>query len=538
MIFRFGSYRLDTRLLELRHDDAPVPIEPQVFDLLRLLIENRDRIVSKDEIIDTVWGGRIVSEATLSSRINAVRRAVGDDGTRQDVVRTLPRRGFRFVQLVEVRDEDPASTPGELAAHLSEDDATLDISASKIHQQAQSPEKPSIAVLPFDNLSGDLDQEYFSDGITEDIITALSRIRWFFVTARNSSFSYKGTSPDVRRVARELGVRYVIEGSVRRSDNRVRISAKLVDGSTGNHVWVERYDGEVGDVFDLQDEMTEKIVGAVEPAITKAEIQRSKSKRPDNLDAWDLCQRGWWHRYRNRREDYVEALKFFGRALEKDPEFGSALAGMADALSYEVVFSFADEPAAQIEGAIHFGRRAVEIDDEDPIAHLSLGRAYAAGRQFESAIQAFRNALRLNPYFAAALYSLGTIYIVTGRLDEGIDAIRKSIALSPQDPFIGPSYARLAQAFLAMKDYEKAVENAEEAFRCPVQPHWPGKSYLVSALGHLDRHNEAKRAIEELLHLSPGITVGWVRSQDLPISMGRDCREDYLEGLRRAGLPE
>ena len=205
---------------------------------------------------------------------------------------------------------------------------------------------------------------------------------------------------------------------------------------------------------------------------------------------------------------------------------------------YEVVFSFADEPAAQVERAIHFGRRAVEIDDEDPIAHVSLGRAYLVAQQFENAIVAIRNALRLNPYFAAAQYSLGTVFIVTGRLEEGIDAIRKSIALSPQDPMIGPSYSRLAQAFLAMKNYEKAVENAEQAFRCPVQPLWPGKSYLVSALGHLGRQGEAKRAIGELVQLSPGITIGWIRSQDLPISMGRDCLEDFLEGLRKAGLPE
>ena len=400
------------------------------------------------------------------------------------------------------------------------------------------PDKPSIAVLPFDNIGNDEEQEYFADGITEDLITALSRIHSFFVTARNSSFSYKGQSPDIRQVADDLGVRYVLEGSVRKAGRRVRITSQLIDGTTGNHLWAERYDREIGDVFDLQDEMTEKIVGAIEPAISKSEIQRSRLKRPDNLDAWDLCQHGWWHRYRNRREDYVSARSFFERAIEKDPEFVSALAGLADTLAYEVVFSFAEEPAAQVERAIDLGRRAVEFDDEDPVAHLSLGRAYLAGRQFENGIRALREALRLNPYFAAAQYSLGGLYIVTGRFLEGIDAIRKMIALSPQDLFMGPSYARLAQAFLALKDYEKAVENAEEAFRCPVQPHWPGKSYLVSALGHLGRQGEAMQAIEELQGLVPGITISWVRSRDLPISMGQDFTEDYLDGLRKAGLPE
>jgi adenylate cyclase len=399
-------------------------------------------------------------------------------------------------------------------------------------------DKPSIAVLPFENMSGDPEQEYFSDGVSEDLITALSRIHWFFVTARNSSFSYKGTSPDVREVAEQLGVRYVLEGSVRKAGNRVRITAQLIDGTSGNHVWAERYDREIGDVFDLQDEMTEKIVAAIEPAISKAEIQRSRSKRPESLDAWDLCQRGWWHRYRNREEDYVEAIRYFEQALEKDPEFVSALAGMADALSYQVVFSFVDETRTQVERAIGYGRKAVEIDEDDPIAHLSLGRAYLAGMQYENGIRSIRNALRLNPYFAAAQYSLGGLYIVSGRFEEGIEAIRRFMTLSPQDVMIGPAYSRLAQAYLGMKDYEKVVVNAEEAFRYAVQAHWPGKSYLVSALGHLGREDDARRAIEELGELKPGITVGWIAGQELPISMGRDQMDDYLEGLRKACLPE
>jgi adenylate cyclase len=382
-----------------------------------------------------------------------------------------------------------------------------------------APDKPSIAVLPFDNLSGDPEQEYFSDGVAEDLITALSRVHSFFVTARNSSFSYKGKPADVRHVAAELGVRYVLEGSVRKAGNRIRLTAQLIDGATGNHVWAERYDREIGDVFDLQDEMTERIVGAIEPAISKAEIQRVRSKRTDSLDAWDLCQRGWWHRYRNRREDYVAALDFFRRALEKDPDFASALAGLADAMSYQVVFSFVADSAAHIDQAIRYGRRAVEIDDQDPVAHLSLGRAYLVGRHYEDGIRSIQNALRLNPYFAAAQYSLGGAYVVTGRFEEGIDAIRKFMALSPQDDMTGPGHARLAQAYLGMKDYAAAADNAEEAFRYSVKPNWPGKSYLVSALGHLGR-------------------AEWIVEQELPLSMAADCHDDYIDGLRKAGLPE
>jgi adenylate cyclase len=415
--------------------------------------------------------------------------------------------------------------------HIEPDDASGASSSSL-------PDKPSVAVLPFENMSGDPEQEYFSDGITEDLITALSRIHWFFVTARNSSFSYKGTSPDIRQVANELGVRYVLEGSVRKAGGRVRISAQLIDGSTGNHVWAERYDRELRDVFDLQDEMTEKIVGAIEPAITKSEIQRSHIKRPDSLDAWDLCQRGWWHRYRNRREDFVEARQFFQRALEADREFVSALSGLSDVLSYEVIYSFTDEPAVQAEQAVQFARRAVEIDDEDPVAHVSLGRACLFSDQLENAVGAFQKALQLNPYFAAAHYALGHAYILVGRLEEGIEAVRKAITLSPQDIWMGPFYARLAQAFFAMKDYEQARDYSEKAFRCPAPPNWPGKSYLVSALGHLGLQTEAKRALEELLQLKPDLTMGWFRAQPYFVNMGRDVMEDYLDGLRKAGLPE
>jgi adenylate cyclase len=399
-------------------------------------------------------------------------------------------------------------------------------------------DKPSIAVLPFANMSGDPEQEYFSDGITEDLITALSRIHWFFVTARNSSFSYKGQSPDIRQVADDLGVRYVLEGSVRKSRSRVRITVQLINGTSGNHVWAERYDRELEDVFELQDEITEKIVGAIEPAITKAEIQRSRSKRPDNLDAWDLCQRGWFHRYRYRQKDFAEARQFFECALEADPEFVSALAGLTEVLSYEIVFSFAEDPQVQVKQAIAYGRQGVAIDDEDPIAHLALGRAYAVGEQYENAISTFGKALQLNPFFAAAHAALGGVYIVMGRLEEGIDTTRKAIALSPQDIMMGAIVSRLAQAYLARKDYEKAAQYAEEAFRCPMPPQWPGKSYLVSALGHLGGEALARQALEELLQMRPGITLSWIRSQPFHIAMGRGAVDDYLDGLRKAGLAE
>jgi len=403
---------------------------------------------------------------------------------------------------------------------------------------AASRERPSIAVLPLDNMSGDPDQEYFSDGISEDLITALSRIHWFFVCARNSSFSYKGTSKDIRQIANELGVRYVVEGSVRKAGKNVRITAQLIDGSTGNHVWAERYDQELENVFDVQDKIVEMIVGALEPAMSKSEIQRSRKKRPDNLDAWDICQRGWWHRNRNTPQDLELARGLFERALAADPELVSALAGLCMVLTYQVILGTAGDDEAQIANAIEYGRRAVEVDAEDPSAHLALGRAYGVAEDFEKAIRALQTALQRNPHYAAAHYTLGNVYITCGKLEEGIESVRKAIALSPQDSWMGGFYARLAQAYLCGQDYEQARRYAEEALALSGPVNWWGRSYLVSALGHLGRTGAARQALADLLATKPGLTVGWIRSQRSNLSMGQAFLDDYLDGLRKAGLPD
>ncbi len=286
MQFLFSNHVLDTDLRELGSEGRVIPVEPQVFDLLVHLLENRERVVSKDDLIDKIWHGRSVSDSTLTSRINAARRAVGDNGAEQNLIRTVPRKGVRFVGAVVTQLRNPSA-----------DDAA----AAPEHQVRPSqpgpplPDRPAIAVLPFTNMSGDREQDYFSDGISEDIITALSKLRWLFVIARNSSFVYKGRSVHINLIAQELGVRYVVEGSVRRSGDRVRISVQLTDVSTGSHIWAERYDRDLADVFALQDEITESIVAAIEPQLYVAENFRAQRKPPGSLDAWDLVVRGLSH---------------------------------------------------------------------------------------------------------------------------------------------------------------------------------------------------------------------------------------------------
>ena len=274
MEFLFSGHRLDIDRRELRRGPEVIAIEPQVFDLLVHLIENRDRVVSKGDLITAVWSGRIVSDSTLTSRINAARKAVGDNGEEQKLIRTIARKGFRFVG--EVRLAGVGATHAGMAGHGPEP------------AQPALPDRPAIAVLPFTNMTGDPAQEYFSDGISEDIMTALSKLRWFFVIARNSSFIYKGKAVHLKQIADDLGVGYVVEGSVRKVGDRVRISAQLNDVATGSHIWAEHYDRGLVDVFTVQDEITESIVAAIEPQLYASESFHAQRKPPDNMDAWDL----------------------------------------------------------------------------------------------------------------------------------------------------------------------------------------------------------------------------------------------------------
>jgi TolB-like protein len=290
MPFLFADCVLDPDRRELSRGAEPVAIGPQAFDLLLYLVTNREHVVSKDQIFDAVWDGRIVSESTLASHINAVRKAIGDSGEEQRLIRTVARKGFRFVG--DVGEAPAPDRTAVLKAPPSNEAAARPLAL---------PSRPSIAVLPFVNLSGDAQQDYFADGVVEDIIAALSRNRWLFVIARNSSFTYKDKMVDVKQVGRELGVRYVLEGSVRKSVNRMRITGQLIDATTGAHIWADRFEGTLENIFDLQDLMTESIVGAIAPQLERAEIERASRKPTESLDAYDYYLRGMAHFHRGTR---------------------------------------------------------------------------------------------------------------------------------------------------------------------------------------------------------------------------------------------
>ena len=398
------------------------------------------------------------------------------------------------------------------------------------------PDKPSIAVLPFENLSGDPDQEYFPDGITEDIITALSRIRQFFVIARNSTFAYKGTSPDVRQVAKDLGVRYVLEGSVRKAAGRVRISAQLIEGTTGNHVWAERYDRDLEDVFAVQDEITQTVVGTIEPELAKAERGRAEAKKPENLDSWDLYQQGMYLVQKRTKEDLEKAHPLFERAIDSNPTFGPAFFGLALSHTLLVTHRLTDSLEDHREKALLAARRAVELDDEDALARAVLGVVHNGRREPDEAILELQAAVDLNPSSAFAHLWLGTVLLYRfGKAEEAITHCNLAIRLSPRDPSLGPMIARFVVAHFFLGDYEQAVEYARKALRYPAVPVWIN-AVLVSALAHLGRDEETKRAHAELLRRRPGFTGSFFK-ENSPMTWP-DLNARIVEGLRKAGVPE
>ena len=395
------------------------------------------------------------------------------------------------------------------------------------------PDKPSIAVLPFTNMSGDPEQEYFADGVTEDLITALSRIRWFFVIARNSCFAYKGQSTDIRDVARKLGVAYVLEGSVRKAGNRVRVTAQLIDGNSGNHVWAQRYDRNLEDIFSVQDEITETLAGAIEPELGKAERERARTRRPDDLRAWDLCQRGLWHTYKRTRQDLADAQHMFRQAIEIDPGLARAYAAAEEAFFFQFVGGYVDTGEAAKADALRFAEKAVQLDGEDAFNRYALGRALTLVRRHNSAVFELRKAIELNPSFAQAHSALAMALATGGHPEEALPHIELAMRLSPQDPYFGQFLVRRAEACLFSGRVVEAVEAAERSLREP-NIQWSRWAILAAAQAHLGRLEEARRSIEALRILRPEIDLAFTRDY-WPIA-DANALEYLLDGLRKAGL--
>jgi TolB-like protein len=521
LICKFGTFTLDSGRRELRREDELVAVEPQVFDVLQFLIANRERVVSNDDLIEAVWHGRIVSEATVATRMNAARRAVGDSGERQQLIRTIARKGYRFVG--DVQEED-----------LARDGAAATVRPERVPPEL--PAKPSIAVLPFSNISGDPEQEYFADGITEDLIIALSQFRSLFVIARNSSFVFKGKAVDAKQIARELGVRYLLEGSVRKSRNRVRITGQLVEAATGMHLWADRFDGELEDIFELQDSVTSSVVGAISPKLEQAEIDRAKRKPAESLDAYDYYLRGMAHLHEGSRTSIDDALHLFNRAIDLDSEF-SATYGMA-AWCYNLRrwnWWLAD-PAKEAAETERLARKAVALGRDDAVALCTGGftLGFVAG-EHEFGARCIERALALNPNLADAWYFAGWLSSILGEPDVGIERIERATRLNPIAVFPFSAHGAIAWAHFTAGRYKEATSSARKAML--EQPNFLPLLRIFAAssamAGHLD---EARAAIARVREFTPAFRMSDVKTI-APYRRPEDL-ERYEEALRKAGLPD
>jgi len=525
--FLFDDYVLDLGRRELTRGSAAIAIGPQVFDLLVYLVQNREHVVSKDNLLDVVWGGRIVSESTLTSHINAVRKAIGDSGEEQRLVRTIARKGFRFVgEVREAHASEGNNSPKPEPA--APDEAT---------PLAQAlPDKPSIAILAFQNLSGDPEQEYFADGMVEDIITALSRIRWLFVIARNSSFTYKGRAVDVKQISRELGVRYVLEGSVRKAANRVRITGQLIDAAAGTHLWAERFEGSLDDIFELQDQIAANVVGAIAPQLERAEIERAKRKPTENLGAYDYYLRGLADLQRGSREAIDAALLLFEKAIELDPDFASAYGTAAWCYLWRKVNGWTVDAERETAEGARLARRAVELGRDDAVALSRGGHALAHFTDdLDVGIALHDRAVMLNPNLAAGWFLGGFLRLWLGEPEGALEHFARAMRLSPLDPETYRMQAGMATAHLFAGRFDVASSLADKASSdLPTFLLVAGVAAASHALA--GRPEEAKKAMAQLRKLDPLLRISGLRDW-LPIRRAEDIAT-FADGLRRAGLPE
>jgi TolB-like protein/Flp pilus assembly protein TadD len=519
--YLFEDYALDTDRRELSRCTGLIPLTPQVFDVLLYLIRNRERVVSKDDLFAAVWSGRIVSDSALISRINAVRTAIGDSGEQQRLIRTLPRKGIRFVGMVR---EDQKSV---VAAAI---DPTTPRPALAL------PNKPSIAVLSFANTSGDPEQDYFANGVAEEIITALSRCTWLFVIARNSSFSYKGKDVDVRQIGRELGVRYVLEGSVRRAGNRLRITGQLVEANSGAHIWADRFEGDIGDVFDLQDRITESVVGAIEPKLQLAEIDRLKHKPEPDFDAYDLLLQAQALEYEFTETSLAAALRCLEQALAIDPAYAPAMALAAYCYAERHNQGWTSAMDVDAAAGLSLASRAIELGKDDPnVLWMSAFAFRALGADVHRARELLGRSLQLNPNSAIALTTAGWNEGMLGNPHKAFELLQRAERLSPRDPRAWYMASAAALSHFAAGQFEEAVTCAKRALA--QNPRFTRTlRVLAASLAKLDQMEGARQVIQDLLRIEPHLTVTKLRWRLR--HMDETVLSPFLEGLGLAGLPE
>ncbi|MBV8338272.1 MAG: tetratricopeptide repeat protein, partial [Alphaproteobacteria bacterium] len=492
----FGRFRVLPHRREVLADGRPIELGGRAYDVLLALLDANGAVVGKDELMSRVWPGRIVEEGNLRAQIRALRTALGDP----DLIRTVAGRGYQFSG--EVR-----SSRGR-GRSPSEQEATTALAVAQTPQPSLPvPERPSIAVLPFDNMSGDPNQEFFADGMVEEIITALSKVRWFFVIARNSSFAYKNRAVDVKQLGRELGVRYVLEGGVRRAGSLVRITVQLVEAATGNHLWAESYERELADIFAVQDEITQRIVAVIEPELYAAEHIRSQRKPPDSLDAWECVIRALSCVGEGTRAGNTEAEALCRRAIATAPEYGQAYGLLAWVLVRET--DWAGDIRTVLPEATSAARTALGLDERDPWAHLAHGTVLWRSKRHEESERVLRRALQLNPNFALAHALLARPLVIQGAHEEAVKCAEHALRLSPNDPLVG-TYASFATALahFATRRYAECIQWARKTID-KTPEYSPPHTLLIAAAAVQGETEAAAEALAARLRLRPDFSLAW-----------------------------
>jgi adenylate cyclase len=524
LLYLFEDFVLDTDRRELRWGADVVSVAPQVFDVLDYLIRNRERVVSKDDLITAIWEGRIISDAALTTCIKAVRSAIGDSGEGQRLIKTLPRKGFRFV--------------GRVAEKEGAGQQAVKESAESLRPALTLPDKASIAVLPFANLTSDPEQDYLADGIVADIITELSRFGELFVIARNSSFQYKGKAVDVRQIGHELGVRYVLEGTVRRGGDRLRISSQLIDADSGAHRWAERFDRTLKDVFAVQDEVVGTIATILAAQVRKAETERVRVKPPNSWQAYDYYLQAADTHLSFMSSFSVEALRETRRLLQQslsiDPSYARSyalLAHMQEAAWLNPLDGDFLNPDT-LEQAHQLARKAVGLDPNLPLAHAVLGLVLAWKRRHEAAMTEIDKAIALNPNYVD--WRFGLALVVAGHSRRAIDLLETYMRL---DPFYSPvGSAILGLAHYMLEQYPKALSALRDCVsRSPNLR--AGHSLLAATYAQLGQLQEARAEVAETLRIQPDYTITGTARRIMGFKSARDDKH-WSEGLRKAGLPE
>jgi adenylate cyclase len=525
---RFEGFTLDLDRLCLDGPTGQANLRRKSFEVLRHLVERAGRVVTKEELIAAVWPDVTVGDESLTQCVSEVRRALGDRGQR--IIKTIARRGYLVD--VPISAGDVAAEPPPVSSQKSAPAEPLSLIAPPLPLL----DRPSIAVLPFANMSGDPEQEYFADGMVDDLLSALSRIRWLFVIARQSSFSYKGRAVEVKRIARELGVRYIVEGSVRKSSTRVRIAAQLIDAETDAHIWADRYDRDLNDIFALQDEITERIVSAIEPTVRAVEIKRSLAKPTSALNAYEGYLRALPYYYSQSREGLAHAEDLLQRAVEFDPDYAEALGTLADVMTSRIANGWHASRKHEIDDVCEAASRALAAGPNNSTCIAAAAYAFAVlARRFEEAEQLAERAIAVHPNSTFVRNRAGAVYSNSGESDKAIAQITTALRMNPLDNITSTfTFTVGAVAHFFARRFEESLYWGRRATAITPQariPLW----CAAAALGHLGRLEEAHAEIDRILELHPAATLARARIA----SFRHDWMYDlYLDGLRKAGLPE